>query len=564
MGRRRKSGNSCIENVVTSWETAIYARLSIENSGRDDNGESIDGQVNICREYIEEHPFLNLADTYIDNGWSGTNEDRPEFQRMLNDIKNGKVKAIVIKDFSRFSRNYIEAGNLLENIFPTLGVRFISVADRYDSFETDGSAESLLIPLKNLINSYYSKDISKKISTAVHTKQLAGEYISGMIPYGYIKSKKEAYRFDVDPETAPIVKRIFAEKLGGKNYNEIAKGLNNDNIPSPGKLRYIRQQNAKEIYANSVWHSQIIKYMLINPVYLGDLVFGRKVKALYLGQPDLKIEHDENKWRVLHNMHPALIDRDSFEKIKAEMEASAKAYKQKTNKSKKFREKYPPIFSHICCGICGLNLTYSRRLSKNKKAYTASYYYHGKEYSRCEASHYIREDKLTDIVGTLLADHISLFADIQKAVAKMSDTGYLTDRQRAMNKEINDIIARLQKYQRSKEILYEDYTDGILSAEDYIYHKQKYDDECKDLNSRLNTLEVNRKKLCSVLSQDNRWLKNITSLLKTKKITRETADAFVENIFVYDNDGIRVDVKLKYADEFEALIEAIKEMEGQK
>lgn len=162
MGRRRKSGNSCIENVVTSWETAIYARLSIENSGRDDNGESIDGQVSICREYIEEHPFLNLADTYIDNGWSGTNEDRPEFQRMLNDIKNGKIKAIVIKDFSRFSRNYIEAGNLLENIFPTLGVRFISVADRYDSFETDGSAESLLIPLKNLINSYYSKDISKK------------------------------------------------------------------------------------------------------------------------------------------------------------------------------------------------------------------------------------------------------------------------------------------------------------------------------------------------------------------------------------------------------------------
>lgn len=385
-----------------------------------------------------------------------------------------------------------------------------------------------------------------------------------MIPYGYMKSKKEAYRFDVDPETAPIVKRIFAENMSGKNYNEIAKGLNNDNIPSPGKLRYIRQQNAKEIYANSVWHSQIIKYILINPVYLGDLVFGRKVKALYLGQPDLKTEHDENKWRVLHNMHPALIDRDSFKKIKAEMETSAKAYKQKTDKSKKFREKHPPIFSHICCGNCGLNLTYTRRLNKNKKTYTASYYYHGKEYNRCEASHYIREDKLTDIVGTLLADHISLFADIQKAIVKMSDTGYLTDSQRTMNKEINDIIARLQKYQRSKEMLYEDYTDGILSAEDYIYHKQKYDDECKSLNSRLNTLEVNRKKLCSVLSQDNRWLKNITSLLKTKKITRETADAFVENIVVYDNDGIRVDVQLKYADELETLIKAVKEMEGQK
>ncbi|MCM1062269.1 MAG: recombinase family protein, partial [Eubacterium sp.] len=425
MGRRRKIENTCTDKVITIWDTAIYARLSIENSGKNDDGESIDEQVSICRDYIEEHPYLNLADTYIDNGWTGTNTDRPEFQRLLNDIRQGKIKALVIKDFSRFSRDYIEAGNLLENIFPAMGVRFISVADRYDSYETDGSAESLLIPLKNLINSYYSKDISKKVSTAVHTKQLAGEHIPGMIPYGYIKSEKQAYRFDIDPETAPIVKRIFAEKLSGKNYHEIARGLNNDNIPSPGKLRYIRQQNAKKMYAGSIWLPQAIKQILKNPTYLGDLVFGRKVKALYLGQPDTKCETDESKWRVLHDMHPALIDRDSFYKIKADMEKSSQDYEKKIKSSKCFREKHPPIFSHICCGDCGANLHIARYHNKSEKNYSARYYCPNKAYNRCETTHSIRENKLSEIVSSILADHISMYADINAAVKKMKDMGYM-------------------------------------------------------------------------------------------------------------------------------------------
>lgn len=562
MGRRRKSDSACVSNVITSWETAIYARLSVENSGKDDKGESIEGQVSICREYIEEHPFLNLVDTYIDNGWTGTNEDRPEFQRLLDDIRDGKIKALVIKDFSRFSRNYIEAGNLLENIFPAMGVRFISVVDRYDSYETDGSAESLLIPLKNLINSFYSKDISKKVSTAVHTKQLAGEYIPGMIPYGYIKSEKEAYRFDVDPEAAPIVRRIFAEKLSGKSFREIARGLNSDNIPSPGKLRYIRGQKAGKVSEDNIWLPSAVKQILKNPTYLGDLVFGRKTKALYLVQPNAKSEPDESKWRVLSDMHPALIDRESFEKIRLDMDKTAKAYIKKTEQSKKFREKHPPVFSHIHCGDCGANLYYMRYKTKSEKNYAAKYYCPNKEYKRCESMHSIREDKLSAIVGSLLSDHIVMFADIQNAVEKMKSTGYVTSRQQSMDKEINDIVARLQKRQRNRETLYEDYADGILSAEDYIYHKQKYDDEYRELSSRLNTLEVSRRKLTKTLSADNGWLKNIKTLIKAKTITRGIADAFVENITVYDDNGIRVEVKLKYTDEFETLIEAIKEMEG--
>jgi len=217
------------------WETAIYARLSVENSKKNDDGDSIEGQIEICRDYVAEHPYLHLADTYVDNGWTGTNTDRPEFQRLPSDIREGKIKALVIKDFSRFSRDYIEAGNLLENIFPAMGVRFISVVDRYDSFETDGSDSSLLIPLKNLINSFYSRDQSKKVSLAVHAKQLAGEHIPSMIPYGYRKSTTQEYRFEPDPETAPMQRQKHSPVI----YYTCLKSVSNRETACPVGERFI-------------------------------------------------------------------------------------------------------------------------------------------------------------------------------------------------------------------------------------------------------------------------------------------------------------------------------------
>lgn len=183
----------------------------------------------------------------------------------------------------------IEAGNLLENIFPSMGVRFISVVDRYDSFETDGSASSLLIPLKNLINSFYSRDQSKKVSLAVHAKQLAGEHIPSMIPYGYRKSTTQEYRFEPDPETAPIVKRIYAQFLGGIGARPIVRQLNEEGIPSPGRLRYLRGQTKRECYSDCLWTQQVIKQILMNPTYIGDLVFGRMPTALYRGQARLPL-----------------------------------------------------------------------------------------------------------------------------------------------------------------------------------------------------------------------------------------------------------------------------------
>ncbi|MDO4649602.1 MAG: recombinase family protein, partial [Eubacteriales bacterium] len=388
-----------VEDIeLLEWPTAIYARLSIENSGKDDKGESIEGQIEICRDYVEEHPYLHLVDTYIDNGWTGTNTNRPAFQRLLEDIQTRKIKALVIKDFSRFSRDYIEAGNLLENIFPTYGIRFISVADRYDSFETDGSAGSLLIPLKNLINSYYSKDISRKVSTAVHARQLAAQHIPSMIPYGYRKSTTEAYRFEPDPETADVIKRIFKEFLEGKPIHRIATDLQEEGIVSPGKLRFQRGMTSDKRYENARWSAQGIKQIIKNPTYLGHLVFGRMPTALYLGKPNYSYEPDESKWRVLEGMHEALISQEDFDKAKQLTVESKRKWDEKNEKASKYLKMNKPIFgTELRCGHCGGPIRYQKTHFKPERL-TGSYYCQRHTYGKCDCANRITQDKLKGIV----------------------------------------------------------------------------------------------------------------------------------------------------------------------
>jgi len=195
--------------------SAIYARLSVENGGKDDDGESIEMQVEICREYIKGHPEMRLYKVYSDNGRTGTDFDRPGFVEMMADVRIGIVNCIVVKDLSRFGRDYVEAGNYLEKVFPFLGVRFISVTDRYDSLTADVSDAGMMIPLKNMMNAAYAKDISRKIISSVHARQETGDYVPAFPPYGYIKSEEGEHRYVVDPEPAEIIRQIFRMRADG-------------------------------------------------------------------------------------------------------------------------------------------------------------------------------------------------------------------------------------------------------------------------------------------------------------------------------------------------------------
>ena len=570
MGARKRK--SCLQQETTSgleqvqvleWPTAIYARLSIENSGKDDRGESIEGQVELCRDYVEEHPYLHLSEVYVDNGWTGTNSNRPAFQRMLDDIRDRKIRAIVIKDFSRFSRDYIEAGNLLENVFPTYGVRFISVADRYDSFETDGSAQSLLIPLKNLINSYYSKDISRKVSTAVHARQLAAAHIPSMIPYGYRKSTTQEYRFEPDPETAHIVTRIFQMRADGTAVAGIARTLEAEGIPSPGRLRFQRGQTKDSRYEHAKWSPQAIKQILRNPTYLGDLVFGRMPTALYLGKPDYHYEPDESKWRVLKGMHEPLVTQEMFDRVKEMAVQGQKDYEERLKKNAAYREQNVPLFlDYLYCGDCGARMTYRRDTFRPERL-TGSYECPRYHYGRCTGAHTIQQEKVRDVVWQSIQDQIRIFCDKSKVLDLLAD-GQVTKQMQEYQEEMRSLSLQMNDRREKREHLYEDFTDGILTPEEYTYMKQRFDAEYQELSVRFNDIQTRMIRLRRSLSARNPLVVHMRRVTDAKEFDPSLLAELVEKILVYqDEDGTRrIEIHYKYRADFEILQSAYEELMG--
>lgn len=294
-----------------------YARLSVEDGGRA-GADTLQNQEELIFQYIKAQPDMAFAGMYSDNGQSGTDFRRPGFERLLSDAKSGKIDCIVVKDLSRFGRNYLETGNYLERLFPLLGVRFVAVAEGFDSLTAGGDEGDCLIPLKNMMNEFYSRDISRKIGSALALRQKRGEFIGTWAPYGYRKRADNPRRIEPDPETSQVVREIFDWCLSGTPYRQIAENLNRQNIPSPAKYHYLKGEAKAARYENAVWKPPIIKRILSGEVYLGHMVQGCKRKSLYEGKGQRRVPRQE--WIIVRNTHEAIIPNDLFEKVQKIME----------------------------------------------------------------------------------------------------------------------------------------------------------------------------------------------------------------------------------------------------
>ena len=336
--KSRKNTGAVIEapvQISNYFPTAIYVRLSIENSGKDDDGDSIAKQISFCKAYLAEHTDLKLYDIYEDNGEKGTNFDRPEFKRMMDDIRSGKVKCVLVKDLSRFGRDYIEAGEYLEKIFPFMGIRFISITDGYDSLNCDDAESALMIPLKNMINDVYAKDISRKIITSFRARQEKGEFLPAFAPYGYVKSKEVAYRYEIDQETAPYVRMIFEWKAEGVSHNEICKRLNDMGAVTPARRKVDLGIWRAEKYKHTVWHGRTIIDIMKNPTYTGCIVYGRIPKSLYEG---IKMHRaPEEEWRYVPDAHEPIISQELFDKVQKMFADRAEKFKAKMDENAMLR-----------------------------------------------------------------------------------------------------------------------------------------------------------------------------------------------------------------------------------
>lgn len=338
--------------------TALYIRLSLEDVDLDKDKKestSIQNQRLHLSSFLMSHPDVKCGEIkeFVDDGYSGTNFDRPAFQEMLDGIRSGQVKCILVKDFSRLGRNYIKVGNYLEQIFPLMGVRFVSVDDRYDSKGNRGDVPGLDVVFKNIIHDHYSKELSHKVIQVKRNLAQKGLFLSGIPPYGYLKDPQDKYHLVVDPDSAKVVRQIFALALEGEKYSEIARILNQQNIESPAKrlwrLGIRRKTKDKEQIEKLVWHSEAVVRLLQSEVVLGS-VTNHRVERKQIGKADIKIVCKEDNI-VVPNMHEPIIDQMTFDRVQALMQ---------NNKITKMSEKpvavRHPLSGIMKCAYCGKNL----------------------------------------------------------------------------------------------------------------------------------------------------------------------------------------------------------------
>ena len=361
---------------IPNWNVAAYLRLSKEDNENMESN-SIVNQRELIEQYIGNKSDLQLVDYYIDDGYSGTNFNRPGFRRLLQDMKNKKINCIIVKDLSRFARSHIEADMYFENIFPALNIRFISVIENIDSFENPDSMDNLIVPFKNLLNDAYAKDISKKVKSALLTKRLNGEFIGTTATYGYLKDPKDKHKLIIDKDASENVIKIFNDIIEGKTASKIANELNKNKVLTP----YVYKMKNDNIAIDKKWNAKMINVILQNRVYTGDLIQGKKKVENYRTHKLITTNKDE--WIITENHHEPIISKEKFDEVQEILNKNKSA---RNNKAKDL------FYSFLKCTDCGSSFTL--RKVKNYE------YYHCTSYVRDGSctSHSIRKDKLTEIV----------------------------------------------------------------------------------------------------------------------------------------------------------------------
>ena len=513
------------------YNVAIYLRISNEENER--NVGTIEFQKQIAFEYMKNRTDLVLYDIYTDDGKTGTNFDREGFQQMMYDIYNGKVNCIIVKDLSRFGREYIEMGEYVDKIFPLLGVRFIAINDNVDNMVTPCDVS---VPIKNVINALYAKDTSRKISAAFRTKQLNGDYIGGFGPYGYVKSKDNIHKLVVDPEAARVVKMIFKWKLEGYGVVSICRMLVEKGISPPGKYKYDKGIFKSEKYANmKYWRETTVMKILTNEMYIGNMVQGRTKRSLYNNMP-LKLM-DKDHWIIVENTHEAIISKEDFYKVQDMLaEYDRKPAVRKTHKKENiFKGK-------VICGECGHKMTRSGSSdSKNKNHFYCRHHAIYKDGSEMKS---IREDILTNIVHQSIKMQIMSLTKIENSMQRSANSPETKQAMYSLTKQISETLSTVAYIKENRVRIAKDYAMQILNEEEYDILRNQFELELAQAAEKLELLEKQRCKFNKLFTAD-RWISELRQYSSSKKLSASMLNEFVKCVKVYADSRIEIEWKHK-------------------
>lgn len=533
--RRIKSEEQLLnKESINSFQTAIYARISRDK--KEKPSDSIENQIALCESFIQKSEDFSLAGIYKDIAKTGTDFERPDFENLMDEVRMGKVNCIVVKDLSRFGRNYTELGNFIEKIFPFLGVRFVSVNDNLDTFHMDDPNKSLEVILKNIVNETYATDISKKVSSSHQMRIKQGGFICGAAPYGYVARKDEdgIRRLYPDENTAPIVKEIFAAYLKGLSTLGISKLLLEKRVYIATDYRKFGKAVSDSEEVIRIWQPTTILQVLKNRAYTGTLIQGRNQKHLYEGKSRERLS--EEHWTVTENAHEAIISMDTFEKVQEKI--SEKAAPIKRSRKENATAKDDTIFrGMVYCNLCQKRMSVHRQLSGKRTVFYFSCNRFG-EYKAEKCGTAITEVTLQN---TVKAAFDTILLNNKKSYKAYLD-GY-ADKKREVEqqkeKELTEIGRRISGLSRLQSEYYEKYVLGDWRKEDFEREKEH-------LHQKKKELEHLKEKQIAIFEEEKRRLEEKHKYLKalfkgkTKKWDKEFVKAIIDKIFIGKDHTVEI------------------------
>lgn len=519
------------------YNVAVYLRLSVEEKRDKDDSESLENQRDIILDYLQDKTDMKLFSVYCDNGETGTNFEREAFQRMMYDVYNGKVNCIIVKDLSRFGREYIEAGDYLDRIFPLLVIRFIAINDNVDNHV---SPFDISVPIKNIINTLYARDISKKVSAALRIKQANGEFIGTYAAYGYLKDPDDKHKIIVDEKTAPIVRQIFEWKAEGMGYASISRKLFDMKIMPPGRYRYDEGIVKDKRYANcEFWNAVTLKNMLTNQVYIGNLTQGRRKSNLYDGVPEKKVEKE--KWVVIEGTHEPIVEKELFDKVQRLLDEAHDKYFRNLGKYDRMSNNHNMFKKKVVCGDCGTKLTRYKNVKPNEKKiyYTFICPHRARFLNQCSFLS-IPEHTLKDIVMQSIRVQIAGLCDLSSAVDKASKSESVRQKRMELTMSMSDILANIAYIKSARIRLTKDFASRLLDDDEYKMAKAEFDSQLAEETNKLETVGKLRDKFDNIISA-GKWIDEFKRYKGAKKLTQEMVDAFIKQIKVYPDKRIEIE-----------------------
>ncbi len=531
------------------WKTALYLRLS-RDDGTDAESNSIASQREILKEYVNRYPDMEIVDIYADDGYSGTNFDRPDFNRMMNDVYAGKVNCVLVKDLSRFARNYTEAGTYLDKIFVKLRVRFIALNNQLDTGMAGVNPFNQLVQvgITNIMNEGQAAITSVNVRGTLNLRRKQGKFIGSFPTYGYLKDPDDNHRLIIDEETAPIVRMIFERFIAGESIIGITKDLNEMGVPNPSMYKKQKGLNYRHPSGRSndgLWPDSSVRRILQNRMYVGDMVQGRNTTYSYKIKQCRAIPEDE--WIVVENTHEPIIDRETFDNAQA-------LFNRNIRKSPK--KNSVDLFSGLVrCADC------KRVMNKktNQHPYGTYHYYRCVTARKLKKSactnHTIRIDKLEGAVLLTIQNMINTATTMSELLNKINNNSTRIKESSHIQKALKVQISEREKLVSMITDLYPDWKSGVITADEYQMLKERLNERLRIVDEKIASLNKSAEQFQSGITEENEFVARFKKYGNIECLTRPLLTELVQEIFVHE--GGDIEVVFKFYDAYLQVVEYI-------